>query len=148
MNAATPTTRTAREKLLTAIATMLIAIGTGASSGEVYARHCNSMTLDQYQGTLGLLKVSGLVIEASHWLTLTEKGMKLRNDVESITIGKVVAETEYTPVYQCDCSGCDTPLFDTTDRQFYHCCDQCDAKLGQDGIARRVSCDRVEGSLL
>ena len=91
MNTATQPQRTAREKILMEISTMLVAIGDGASSGEVYSRHCNEMTLSEYQGTLGLMKASDLVIEASHWLTLTAKGKNLLADVVNITLGRAIA---------------------------------------------------------
>ena len=52
------------------------------------------------------------------------------------------------PEFQCDCSRCDRPLFDTTDRKFYHCCDECDSRFGQEEIARHRNCERVEGSFL
>ena len=78
---------------MTDIATMLVAIGTnGASSGQTYALHCGEMSLHEYQQTLGLLKVSGLVTEANYFLTLTPKGQTIHAEIESATISQVVAQ--------------------------------------------------------
>lgn len=51
-----------------AIADMIKEVGS-VPSGELYARCMGSLTLDQYQGVIRLLKRTGLVKESNNLLT-------------------------------------------------------------------------------